>query len=55
MHRHGNLFEAIVSFENLERAFHRAARTRRYRDEVLAFRHDLEGNLFALQRDPLTR
>ena len=51
MRRHGNLFEAIVSFDNLERAFHRAARTRRYRDEVLAFRHDLEGNLFALQRD----
>jgi retron-type reverse transcriptase len=51
MKRQGNLFEAIVSFENLERAFHRAARCRRFKSEILAFRHDLEGNLFALQRD----
>ena len=51
MKRYGTLFEAIISFANLEQAFHQAARTRRFRSDVLAFRRDLEGNLFALQRE----
>ncbi|MBU6429827.1 MAG: RNA-dependent DNA polymerase, partial [Cyanobacteria bacterium REEB65] len=51
MKRHGNLWEAIVSFENLERAYHLAAKSRRLRPEVLAFKQDLEGQLFALQSE----
>jgi retron-type reverse transcriptase len=51
MKRYGNLFEEIVSFANLDQAFQQASRTRRFRSDVLAFKQDLEANLFELQRE----
>ncbi|MDD2647335.1 MAG: reverse transcriptase domain-containing protein [Eubacteriales bacterium] len=46
-----NLCEAICSFENLYAAYVKAAEHKRYRAEVLKFNQNLEGNLFALQRE----
>jgi len=52
MKRAGNLFEKIVSFENLLLAARKAQRGKRFKNEVLAFNRRLEENLLRL-RDAL--
>jgi RNA-directed DNA polymerase len=47
--RHAGLFEKVVSFENLLRAAHRAARGKRDRPSVARFEFHLEQELLALQ------
>jgi RNA-directed DNA polymerase len=49
MHRHGNLWPQITSFENLLLSARKAQRGKRFRDNVLAFNARLEPNLLALQ------
>jgi RNA-directed DNA polymerase len=49
MKRHGQLWSAITSFENLLTAANKAQRSKRYRDNVLEFNDRLEPNLFQLQ------
>ncbi len=44
-----NLFPQVCAFENLYRAFRRARRGKRDREEVAAFEYDLEDNLLKLQ------
>lgn len=51
MKRIGNLFEVIVSYENLHRAYLNARKGKRFRNEVLAFSHNLEEHLIALQKE----
>jgi hypothetical protein len=50
MKRHGNLWQQIISFENLLLSARKAQRGKRYRDNVLAFNDRLEQNLLLLQR-----
>ena len=49
MKRIGNLWTKIVSFGNLLIAAKKAQKAKRFRDNVLEFNYDLEGNLFNLQ------
>ena len=49
MKRIGNLWTKIVSFGNLFIAAKKAQKAKRYRDNVLEFNYNLEGNLFKLQ------
>ena len=42
-------FQTITSFEWLERAYRNARKQKRYRPEVLAFTHNLDANLLAIQ------
>jgi retron-type reverse transcriptase len=51
MRRVGNLWEAITDFGNLLEAYHAARKGKRYRPSVLAFQHNLEGELLALQEE----
>lgn len=51
MKRHGNLFERIATFENLELAYRKAARGKRYRPDALRFHANLEENLIQLQNE----
>ena len=51
MKTYKNLFPKIVSFENLLKAFKKAAKGKRERDYVLSFTDKLEDNLLELQRD----
>lgn len=53
VHRHKNLFEKIVSFENLLSAFYKARKGKRYKASVAAFEHNLEYELLRLQRELL--
>jgi len=53
MKRFGGLFESIASFENLLLAARKAQCCKRFREDVLAFNHDLEPNLIHLQRELL--
>lgn len=46
-----NLFPQVCAFENLYRAFRRARRGKRDREEVAAFEYDLEDNLLKLQAE----
>jgi retron-type reverse transcriptase len=52
MKRHGNLWNKIISFENLCHAARNAKRGKRYQENVLAFNYNLEDELFKL-RDEL--
>jgi retron-type reverse transcriptase len=54
MKRYGNLWPQITSFENLLNAARQAQRGKRYRGNVLAFNHNLEAELFRLQRELTT-
>jgi len=45
------LFERLVEFPHLVRAFRGAARRKRRSRELLAFRHELEPRLWAMRRD----
>ena len=51
MKRHGNLYNKIITFENICEAYRKAALGRRYIYEVLRFRNNLEENLVAIQED----
>lgn len=48
MKRYGNLFETVVSFDNLYAAFRNASKTRELKPDVLNFSMNLEENLAAL-------
>jgi hypothetical protein len=51
MKRHADLFDAIVDFQSLWRAAHRAALGKRYTPVVARFTADLEHELLGLRRD----
>lgn len=51
MKRYGNLYPAILDFENLLAAAYRARRGKRYRPDVAAFQFNLEGELLQLQSE----
>lgn len=51
MKRHGNLFEKIVTFDNLELAYRKVIRGKRYRPAALRFYANLEENLIQLQNE----
>lgn len=55
MKRYGGLFEKVCDFENLYAAYRRAARGKRYRQDVLDFSRNLERELLALQHELVTR
>jgi len=55
MKRHRQLFEQIVAFDNLLLAARKAQRGKRFTREVAAFNHQLEAELFQLQRELLAR
>jgi len=48
MKRHGNLFEQIIRYPNMERAYHKARNGHRYDKTVLDFELNRESNLFDL-------
>ncbi len=48
-----NLKDRICSFENLLAAYREAEKDKRYRNEVVAFRFNLEENLLSIQKDLL--
>jgi RNA-directed DNA polymerase len=50
-----NLYASLTSFQNLYRAYRKAARGKRGQPAVAAFEFDLEGQLFQLQSDLQTR
>lgn len=49
--RYGQLFEQIVTFDNLYNAYLKARRNKRYRGEVLKFTARLEENLIQIQNE----
>jgi RNA-directed DNA polymerase len=51
MKRYGNLWDALVSWENLLLAARKARRGKRDRSAVQRFEFDLEANLLALQKE----
>lgn len=51
MKRLGNLWNQIISFENLLLASKKAQKAKRFRDNVLEFNYNLEGNLLDLQSE----
>jgi RNA-directed DNA polymerase len=51
MPRYTGLYEQIVEFENLEAAYHNAAKLKRFRSEVLKFTRNLEENLITIQNE----
>lgn len=55
MKRHGDLWERIIDFANIEAAARQAQRGKRYRENVLAFNFNLEGELLALQDELLSK
>jgi retron-type reverse transcriptase len=55
MKRFGNLWQEIISFENLLIAAQQAQRGKRFRPNVLEFNYQLEPNLWTLQAELLDR
>jgi len=51
MKRHGNLFETIAAFDNLELAYRKAVRGKRYRPAELKFYANLEESLIQIQNE----
>jgi retron-type reverse transcriptase len=51
MKSYGNLFEKVIDFENLWRAYRRARKGKRSRPAVAAFEYRLEGELCALREE----
>jgi retron-type reverse transcriptase len=49
MKRYGNLWNRVIDFSNLLQAAQKAQRGKRFRDNVLAFNHNLEAELIQLQ------
>lgn len=54
MKRHGNLWPQVTAFENLWKAAKQAQKGKRFRENVLAFNHELETNLLQLQTELCT-
>jgi retron-type reverse transcriptase len=52
--RYGNLFPSMITFENLYRAYRKAAKGKRGQPNVAAFEFHLEDNLFQLQEELAT-
>jgi retron-type reverse transcriptase len=55
MKRYGNLWPAITAFPNLLQAHYQAQKGKRYRQNVLAFNHNLESELLCLKDELLTQ
>lgn len=55
MKRVGNLWEGVIGRGNLVLAFHRAARGKRRKQEVLRFEENLDGNLEELREALVAR
>ena len=51
MKRHGNLWEGMISFENLLRAAHAAARGKRFKPGIARFFFHLERELWRLHEE----
>jgi len=51
MKRHGNLFPAVIAFDNLLLAAQKAQKSKRYRANVLEFNHNLESEILQLQSE----
>lgn len=51
MKRHGDLYRKIYDFANLENAYKKARKNKRYRNEVLKYTENLEENLITLQNN----
>lgn len=51
MKNHKNLFEEVYSFENLHRAYLAARKCKRYKQDILNFSFNLEGNLLKLKQE----
>jgi len=51
MKTHNNLYQNIYDFENLLLAAQKAQRGKRFEPNVMVFNHNLEGNLFKLQKE----
>ncbi|MGC1245219.1 MAG: RNA-dependent DNA polymerase, partial [Spirulinaceae cyanobacterium] len=51
MKRYGNLWSQITAWENLLLASRQAQKGKRFRDNVLAFNHNLEKELLQLQKE----
>jgi len=49
MKRYGNLFDSVITFENLYRAFRLAAKGKREQPEVISWRYGLETRLLDLR------
>jgi retron-type reverse transcriptase len=54
MKSYGKLFEKVIDFENLWRAYRRARKGKRSRPDVAAFEYGLEGELCALREELAT-
>jgi retron-type reverse transcriptase len=50
-HTTNNLWEKVVDFENVYKALHDASKGKRYHNDVLIFKKNLEENLFQLIRE----
>jgi retron-type reverse transcriptase len=55
MKRYGNLWPQVIDFSNLLRAAHNAQKGKRFRDNILAFNHNLESELIQLQLELETK
>ena len=55
MKRFKNLWQQIISFENLYLASRKAQKSKRFRDNVLEFNDQIENNLFQLQHELETK
>ncbi|KYC43314.1 RNA-dependent DNA polymerase [Scytonema hofmannii PCC 7110] len=51
MKRYGNLYPQIIDFENILDAVKKAQKGKRFRDNVLAFNYNLEGELAQLKKE----
>ncbi|WP_315788859.1 RNA-directed DNA polymerase [Fischerella sp. JS2] len=51
MKRYGNLYSQIIDFENILAAARKAQKGKRFRENVLAFNYNLEGELTKLQQE----
>lgn len=51
MKRYGNLWHQVIAFENLLTATRKAQKGKRFRDNVLAFNYNLEGELAQLKTE----
>jgi len=55
MKRYGNLWQHIIEFSNLLQAARKAQKGKRFRDNILAFNHNLEAELIQLQIELTTK
>jgi len=55
MKRHGNLWPQVIDFANIVAAARQAQRGKRWRENVLAFNHNLESELLRIHQDLQTK